>query len=101
MGERELILFCVSLREISSDFNDSHSQELTLAKIKQVTGEREFNALKRITPFLSSSCLILVRCSVTVNTAATRKEPRRVHLRGFQFYGLFTVIDETTFAFAS
>ena len=33
--ERELILFRVSLREISSDFNDSHSPELTLAKINK------------------------------------------------------------------
>jgi len=34
MGERESIRFCVSLREISSDSNDSDSLELTLGKIQ-------------------------------------------------------------------
>jgi hypothetical protein len=96
----------VSLREIGSDFNDSHSQELTLAKINKRMGERELVlfcvSLREISSDFNDSHspeLTLAKINKRTRerefetTARRAAQSSSARLRCFNSYGLLTTIE--------
>jgi hypothetical protein len=97
-------VFVVSLRDTGSRFNDSPSQELTLAKIKQEKrrtgvflfdlGGTQCDSDHRRYSELDHNAHL----GTTVRRAAQSSSAR---LQCLECYGLFTVVDVTTLADAS